>query len=142
MSRAIKFRVWFESHGIMGNVVTLKGSNRTNYDADMWDEVTAECCIDGKQQFFTSYNFKLLQFTGLLDKNGKEIYESDIVKLDNGDDETMTEVRFVDGAFIVEWDNGFLGGDADLQAVGWAMHECSVEVLGNIYQNPELCLSR
>lgn len=72
------------------------------------------------------------QYTGLKDKNCKEIYEGDIFKYDlpssyEGDEETtyIEEVRFVQGLF--ELDNFPLG----------SFHDMGV-VIGNIYENPEL----
>jgi uncharacterized phage protein (TIGR01671 family) len=72
------------------------------------------------------------QFTGLKDKNGREIYEGDILRSvgHTTDDDTLTgTVKFVDGSYIV--DNG---KDAE-----YLFTECGEnEVLGNIYENPEL----
>ena len=71
------------------------------------------------------------QFTSLYDKNGTEIYEGDILKV-QGTDEKI-EVRFVRGVFAFLW-NGNLDDEAPINAPTqeWA------EIIGNIHDNPKL----
>lgn len=66
------------------------------------------------------------QYTGLRDKNNKEIYEGDIVKYFY---DTPSVVEFVQGAFKLKRDCCF---DT------FSYLEGEVEVIGNIYENPEL----
>lgn len=73
------------------------------------------------------------QYTGLKDKNGKEIYEGDIVKIivNNNIEKTC----------VVEYKNGIFGVMFSKQAELTAFpHFCNTtfEVIGNIYENPEL----
>ena len=81
-------------------------------------------------------NCVLMQSTGLFDKNGKEIFESDIVEWEHKD-----TGQLVRGIIKYDTELGFWGMiDArfnDLTAVGYLANQ-RVTVLGNIYKNPEL----
>ena len=75
------------------------------------------------------------QFTSLYDKNGKEIYEGDILAFHESysDFSDVLEVRFVRGVFAFLW-NGNLDNECPINAPTreWA------NVIGNIHDNPEL----
>ena len=77
-----------------------------------------------------------MQSTGLLDKNGKEIFESDIVEWEHKD-----TGQLVRGITKYDTELGFWGMTDvrfnDLRAIGYLANQ-KVTVLGNIYQNPEL----
>lgn len=78
----------------------------------------------------------LMEFTGLQDKNGKEIYEGDIVK-GNGYEKTIVE--FKHGAFIIGYHNGSSTSERPKLIQNNATKTANrIEVIGNIYENPEL----
>lgn len=82
--------------------------------------------------------FELMQYTGIKDKNGKEIYEGDIVLVDDN----KGLVVFCSGCFMIEWIDEkesyreflFFGRNCKYAREG----EEQVEVIGNIFENPEL----
>ena len=122
-----KFRAWTEEGKVMYyDVYPFKaGTLLLSYDEIAFDEVPAS-------------DFILMQSTGLLDKNGKEIYEGDIVKYKAGCN-TFTEEVAYDKNFAgfgvrdananIIFTFGELAEDIDLH---------SLEVIGSIYDNPGL----
>ena len=92
------------------------------------------------QSYFPFENIELMQYTGLKDKNGKEIYEGDIVKYDEfweGD------CHYNSGVGQILWDDeetGFYLTAKDTSFIDLfsLTRNLDAEVIGNIYENPEL----
>ena len=73
------------------------------------------------------------QYTGLKDKEGKRIFEGDIVFIG---EKLKTKVVYYDGAFRMQ--SEFSPTPTDTTDMGYMMREFSVRIIGNIHDNPEL----
>jgi uncharacterized phage protein (TIGR01671 family) len=121
--REIKFRAWDKKNNLMCTS-DIMGHWETDYLLDLemtvWDTskgLSSDAIIEDR--------FEFMQYTGLKDKNGVEIYEGDIVERDNG------------VVFSVDWEE--IGYDDGGVGYGIKLDECkSITVIGNIYENPKL----
>ena len=73
------------------------------------------------------------QYTGMIDKNGVKIFEGDIVLKRTHNGKKPIPVTFHDGMFHCGW-----GGGSSTATHAYTLNDKQIEVIGNIYDNPEL----
>lgn len=118
-----KFRAWLKKEQKMDNEI----------DHISWLEDELYCIGDGITYMVLAEDLVLMQSTGLKDKNGKEVFVGDIIKCTRGCPHEVYLVKEYGGTYIGGMPAIYLKGLREGYA--WTEHE---EILGNIYENPEL----
>lgn len=115
--RPIKFRAFLKEDKTICDVVRI----------DLFVKCALVKLKNGRHKEFGFDDIELIQFTGLCDKNGKEIYDGDIVKwIDSDGNERIDEVKFIDGGFR-------------LCNINYTIfHYPEKEIIGNIHDNANL----
>ena len=128
--REIKFRAWIES---TKNMMYLDFKNKNIHQSRM------------NVALFSDYIREegwavLMQYTGLKDKNGKEIYEGDVVKIDAG---YSGDHFYRESLGIITWDEDrwYPNNPKEKDGITWQdfNYRMDVEIIGNVYESPELC---
>jgi uncharacterized phage protein (TIGR01671 family) len=135
--REYKFRAWNNETNVMVDVWQLSKHLYSNDSPALQPSVVKDNNKDCQSIIHDSSCFILMQFTGLSDKHGKEIYEGDIV-----DDGVSLPVTYR-GVIEYSAERGcFFINRCHFGAGGYGMLDEDVrkdmEVIGNIYEHPDL----
>lgn len=124
--REIKFRVW-DKDGYWDDEKRMFYNVQNSYDTI--GDVQPEDFSSNFGEILRNNSYIVMQATGFKDKNGKYIYEGDIIT--NGDERIK---------YIVEWvDTGLKARQFNNQSfIGLEYWKNGIVVIGNIYENPEL----
>lgn len=113
MNREIKFKGWeIDTKNFIKDGFSISQDGLCLYD-------------DNENEYEIKNNYEIIQYIGINDINGKEIYEGDIIESKNG----YGVVKFEAGHFFIE-------------SIKIYNNYCSIlywdTIIGNIYENPEL----
>ncbi len=145
MKREIKFRAWDKTAKAMVIIAPphkfLAPKSSKNLSLEVVDF----------QNGSGGDEYELMQYTGLKDRNGTEIYEGDIIKNTN---KTLITSLDDDKLYLVEWQNGEYDETDSLakwlrykpgfifkkihEGMVLIFEQYQIEVIGNIFENPEL----
>lgn len=131
--REIKFRAWDKSDKKMCLWIEEK-------DDDEWKIILSH--NDGGSYYelpdvFKREHLEVMQFTGLKDKNGKEIYEGDVLRVESHGGVEIVEVKYEEryAGF------NFFQGDEVCPLTDYTDmmgFDLNANIIGNIYENPKL----
>lgn len=139
MNREIKFRIWDSVHN---KIIYLKDMVSFEYDNGFdvyelyFEENNLKC--RGYDDFDDDFggaivnetDLPIMEYTGLKDKNGVEVYEGDLIEYKDSTGKHIEEVKFDKGCFYV----GLHGGSSTRVAPKLINTRIS-KVIGNIYEN-------
>lgn len=133
--RPIKYRAW---DGLLGEMVYIRKTEQ--YDDSL---------LLRFEKHFETETPIYMQFTGLYDCNGKEIYESDIVAITLKDESALKAKEYnwnwLEEKMAIKYDDGGWKLYIPHKKMNFPMlfytHSLIVEVIGNVYENSELLQS-
>lgn len=136
MNREIKFRAWVKRYDepfmlyLKPNMTWRDVENGLvlSFTEDGGDYGYAEVSAE-------NLDYPVMQFTGLLDKNGKEIYENDVIEVLLPEREPKNIQRMT-----IEWESGgfIMANNAYAISLGDTEEYKAINIVGNIFENPNL----
>lgn len=135
MSREIKFRVW---DNVLKELFPISGILLERFSPDTTSRYYCIGELAPNENSSVDEDFVLMQYTELKDKNGKEIFEGDIIEVSYG----RGKVVFNAGCFMIEWIDD---KESYMELLGmyhktgeFGRPRKDILIIGNVFDNPEL----
>ena len=130
----LRFRAWDKVAKVMIYHIEQTYDGLGNFQEnenieDYVSDISFGCFAD----WLENDQFVIMQSTGLFDKNGKEIFEGDLLR----DSESIVIVKFKDGEFIVDYRN-MVGEWRNYGSLFRYLKDYEGEVIGNVYEHNHL----
>lgn len=123
--REIKFRAWLEGEMLSNEQLVQKDQNTTCVFTILTENPQKDDVV-------------FMQYTGLKDKNGKEIYEKDILLFNNSHNDRNNKwvcvVEYREGSFVCKYPKDEVYNHFD----AWNVPKVTWEVIGNIFEHKHL----
>lgn len=111
------YRTWFSGSIFKYWLTPIKKENLTTFDT---------VCVNPET---------ICQYTGLVDKNGTKIFENDILQVNfHGDEIGRVRIYYKYAMYLCD----VIYGDIDFDTLGMLDANYQLEVIGNVYDNPEM----
>ena len=132
--RDIKFRAWDKKNKEMKELSLLGLQTKYREDLTVYGVHNSDDNVAQSKKD----NVPIMQYTGLKDKNGKEIYEGDVVKVKTNHVSDLAPNRKPTTSIVeVKFERAmFVFGDMTMNYM--PLQKAEFEVIGNIYENAEL----
>jgi len=135
--REIKFRAWQKYHKRMLPITSIGWEDSQIKKVTVYQEATAPLLQTYGIGEYRLEALEIMQYTGLRDKNGREIYEGDVVE-SWYDDVTRGIATVRTQGMIQSVRGGFVIHESDWISYPMIGLSRKTKVIGNIYENPEL----
>jgi len=141
--REIKFRAWDKDNKVMWAITELnwrtpRQGSEIFYKRGVFGN--NEQPLGANAEYVSMTSIILMQYTGLKDRNNKEIYEGDVVKATKSNPYAfgLEKYRGIDGKYEIIFCEGNFTIYKGLLMMEDTVNLMGLEIIGNIYENPEL----